>query len=999
MIRGFGALCDMFPQMAWGGAAAVTQREGGSSRYRQQLMDLTRPGFDTDMADEPASHGFRSWAGMCAAAVRSGNAQAVDSLAAMLDDGQAVARAFSEGEKYWPGRRGAPDDGSGGPRTSAARALLAAADAAVHWDRDQLRAQASLKDAMARWQRACVLPEGPASLGYPQLVLMALSGMLPATSHRVHAAVVFGAGAPGAHGKLTLAVQPGGSPGLYPDPRSMAFFAADQNFAGSLEAAWRNAPSAIRNRCVVWDVSGDDGPFRWVDGGSLGAAFGVALSDLARAARPAGKARVRRLDPRCAVTGRLSDDGRLLPVGDYAGKFRAASRQGWRIVVPADDPDAAKHPDIKERDVAYARDLPDAIRKSRLLRLRPHGIIAMIVVLALAAVGAGAGWAAARSGERVASNQAAHRLDIEVSDEVASRSEALGESDPALARLLSIAAWRISPTDQARYAMLTAAAWPATGILTGLTYGAASVAFSPDGKTLASGSYDDTIRLWDVATGRTIRILTGHTGVYTVAFSPDGKTLASGGADDSVRLWDVATGRTIRILTSHIGEADSVAFSPDGKILASGNLDHTVRLWDVATGRTIRILTGHTGAVSSVAFSPDGKTLATGTEDARLWDVATGRLIRVLTGHTSLIDSVAFSPDGETLATGSTDRTVRLWDVATGLPEGTLTGHTDYVDSVAFSPDGKTLASSSYDGTVRLWNAAVGRPLTGTTGDVDSAAFSPDGKTLAGSSGDDTIRLWNAANGQLISTLFYRFSIILSVAFSPDGTTLASGTNDDTVWLWDVATRHVTSRLTGHFAPVSSVAFSADGKTLAGSSGNGGIGTDDDTVRLWDVATGRTIRILTSHTGGISSVAFSPDGKTLAGGTDEGTVTLWDVATGRIEDSLLTNPTGGISSVAFSPNGKTLVTGNVNDSVTLWDVATGRPIGNLTGHTAPVSSVAFSPDGKTLASGSSDGTVRLWDISYINDPAAYLCAMRGALSRAEWAQWVPPGLAYRDICP
>ena len=285
-----------------------------------------------------------------------------------------------------------------------------------------------------------------------------------------------------------------------------------------------------------------------------------------------------------------------------------------------------------------------------------------------------------------------------------------------------------------------------------------SVAFSPDGKALASASYDtNSTGLWEVSTGKNINTITDdHSGgIARVIFSPDGKTIASGSLRNSIKLWEVSTGKLINTFTEHSGGVESVAFSPDGKTLASSSrVDNSIKLWEVSTGKLINTLYGSSGFVFSVAFSPDGKTLASGNLEytINLWEVSTGRNINTLKGHSSSVYSVTFSPNGKILASASGDSTIKLWEVSTGKNINTITGHSSSVYSVAFSPDGKTLASVTFpsilvDSTIKLWEANSGREIFSTTvphGDtVWCLAFSPDGKYLVSGHDGASIKLWD----------------------------------------------------------------------------------------------------------------------------------------------------------------------------------------------------------------------------------------------------------------
>jgi WD40 repeat protein len=584
---------------------------------------------------------------------------------------------------------------------------------------------------------------------------------------------------------------------------------------------------------------------------------------------------------------------------------------------------------------------------------------------------------------------------------------------------------------------------PATGL--------GSLLFSPDGKVLAGrDGASPAIHLFETASGKELHQLGGQPmnpagavffangfGATSMAFSPDGKTLAAGETTfdggklaTALRLWETASGKEQRKVP--IGKqtfVTAVAYAPDGKTFAYA-VETTIHICAADTGKEVRQNPGQDTGAMTLLYSPDGKTLAVKgmTPGVRLYDPETGKLRRqigesadpnlmVFMGMGSLGRDVAFSPDGKQIAT-SGGSTIRLWETATGKEVGSEGGHRGSVTSLVIAPGGELVASKGTDNTIRLWEAATGKERSrfGVHEGTTCVALAPDGQLAALGNPDGSIRLYETATGKELHKLKMHANGVGAVAFAPDGKTVASrGAADNFIRLHDTATGKELRQIVipgpevpggpgGVMIRVAGVpgfgmggpglVFSPDGKTLVapvlgnmqffpgGPPGQAGTPT---TLNLWDVATGKEVRTITlTPQHGFANLAFSPDGRTLAAENPDQTVSLWEVAGGKerirlgaapapVPDqpgqAMFVNVMGMMGTatdaptLAFASDGRTLAAKGADGSIRVWDLPVGKEIGPLKGHDGSVTALAFAPDGKTLASGASDTTILLWDVA------------------------------------
>jgi WD40 repeat protein len=518
-----------------------------------------------------------------------------------------------------------------------------------------------------------------------------------------------------------------------------------------------------------------------------------------------------------------------------------------------------------------------------------------------------------------------------------------------------------------------------------------AVALSPNGKYLASGSWNGTVILWDIQSGRVIRTFSQFPNrIQTLTFSNDSKLLFSGST--IIKIWDISNGQEIKTIGNDLKLITHVGISPDQKYALLAEQGGTINLVDISSGKTLQIFPGDNSDILSFGFSADGEYVATGnSKRINIWDIKQTKLVHIYIGHTKDITCIAFSPDGKYILSGGSDKTVILWDILSGKILRKWTNFSGELRCISFSPDGKSFLTGTWDKEIQLWSIEKGSKIKsyiGHTNGIAALTFFEDGKNFVSGSSDNTIRIWDITSGKTIKTLPGHQNQVRAVAFSHDGHYIITTGMDHLIRIWDKENGQLIQSFDAHSERVDSIALSSDNQYIIS-------GSWDKSARLWLLKNGKMMKKF-PHEMTVSSVDFLNERQQIVTGSG-GTVRIWDIKSGHLVKTLA-GYADGVLALSCSPDERFLVSGHYNGSLILWDLTSGKAIcsmlesdgkpictsfatvvdGKLIPFNMPkysIQSVVFSNDGKYICAGSSDGMVRIWDITngqlikkFVGDP-------------------------------
>ncbi len=504
---------------------------------------------------------------------------------------------------------------------------------------------------------------------------------------------------------------------------------------------------------------------------------------------------------------------------------------------------------------------------------------------------------------------------------------------------------------------------PLLRTLAGHSSGVTAATVTPDGRYIISGSADQTLKVWELASGREVRTLAGHgSGIcaVTVTPDPDGRYVISGSYDQTLKMWELASGRELHTMKGHARWVRAITITSDGRYAISGSGDWSLKVWDLANGQEVCTFEGHSAEVTSVVVTPDGLHVISASRDQtlKMWELKSGQAVHTLRWHHHWVTAATITPDGYYIIFGFTDNTLRMWELANWRELRVLEGHRGSVTAVTVTPNGRYIISGASDDTLKVWKLESGQAvqtLEGHSDSITAVVVTPDGHRVISGSDDHTLNVWELERGREVSVLEGHSNRVTAIIVTPDGRYVITGSDDNTLKVWGLKSRREVRTLTGHSDSVTAITVTLDSRFVVS-------GSRDLTLKVWDLDSGREVRMLKGHHHSVTAVAVTPDGHHVISGSEDHTLRVWELNSER-EVRTLNDHHGWVTAVAVTPNGRFIISGSGSDMLKVWELSSGREVLTLEGHNNSISTVVVTLDGYHIISGSWDGTLKVWELS------------------------------------